>query len=212
MFEQNNVGVRFQNPVPHFLLSSQRQAGSAGGEEGVIGEMIPASTVDHVLAATQRIVSVIEGEEECMVIGEEDWEDASDEDEEEEEGEVDGEGESKEMQLSDLSQIELTQTENNFVTLQDLITSTGEENLYPPLDGTSFYTTICRINHSCVPNAMVRYRMDPTYGLCAEMIALRDIEENEELVQSYIDQTLGSYPPSPPSSSRPPPHSHLFFR
>ena len=82
---------------------------------------------------------------------------------------------------------------DDFQTLQDLINSTGEENLYPPLDGTSFYTTICRVNHSCVPNVMVRYRVDPSHGLCAEMVALRDIEENEELVQSYIDQTQGLY-------------------
>jgi hypothetical protein len=140
---------------------------------------------DQIVALT-----LLAGEEDCVITGEEEWEDASDDDDE---GEEDADGEeTKEMQQSsDLSQIEL-QTEN-FQALQDLIQIHGEENLYPPLDGTSFYTTICRINHSCVPNVMVRYRMDSTYGLCAEMVAVKDIEENEELVQSYIDQTQGLF-------------------
>jgi hypothetical protein len=55
MFEQNNVGVRMQNPIAQYLLSPQRGATTLPSE-------IFDPTIDHLLAATQRIVSVIEGE------------------------------------------------------------------------------------------------------------------------------------------------------
>jgi len=72
----------------------------------------------------------------------------------------------------------------------------GLEALFPPLDGTSFYRTICKINHSCKPNVRVQYSSfqhsnNPIYGgLIATMVALEDIEPQQELVQSYIDQYL----------------------
>ena len=77
--------------------------------------------------------------------------------------------------------------------LLNLIDDVGEYAVYPPLDGTAFYTTICKINHSCIPNVMVRYASHPQYGLCAQMVVLRQISEGEELLQSYIDQSLGMW-------------------
>ena len=59
-----------------------------------------------------------------------------------------------------------------------------------PLDGTAFYLNICKINHSCAPNMYVKYASSADHGVCAEVISLRDIAEGEELLQSYIDQTL----------------------
>jgi hypothetical protein len=191
MFEQNNVGVRLRNPIPECLL--------AAGYASTVPPDVYQSTIDHLLATTQRIVSVIDGENECAVTGEDEWEDMSDDDEgededegeEEDEGEDEDEGEEEgegEEAPTDINEIKLQSASG--LILEEIISTTGEENLYPPLDGTSFYTTICRINHSCVPNVMVRYSLVPAIGLCAEMVALRDLEENEELVQSYIDNTL----------------------
>ncbi len=66
--------------------------------------------------------------------------------------------------------------------------SGGVDSVFPPLDGTAFYETICRINHSCDPNVAVQYIENVGIsGLQASLVALRDIYPNEELVQSYID-------------------------
>lgn len=68
----------------------------------------------------------------------------------------------------------------------------GADALFPPLDGTAFYLTTCKINHSCDPNVFVRYTTTLEDGLVAELVTLRDIPEGEELVQSYIDQSLST--------------------
>lgn len=68
--------------------------------------------------------------------------------------------------------------------------SGGLDTLFPPLDGTGFFMTTCKINHSCDPNVFVRYAQHPQMGLVLELTALKNIAEGEELVQSYIDQSL----------------------
>ena len=55
MFEQNNVGVRMRSPIPQYLLSPQRGVNTLPPE-------IFVQTIDHLLAATQRIISVLEGQ------------------------------------------------------------------------------------------------------------------------------------------------------
>jgi hypothetical protein len=61
--------------------------------------------------------------------------------------------------------------------------------MFPPLDGTAMYATICKMNHSCDPNAIVLYKRRG-YGakqpLTAYCVALQDIAEGEELTISYI--------------------------
>ena len=78
--------------------------------------------------------------------------------------------------------------DEKFLALQEMIEMHGLNTLYPPLDGTAFYGTICRINHSCDPNVRVTYVNSESYGLQAHLLALRPINIGEELVQSYIDQ------------------------
>jgi SET domain-containing protein len=63
--------------------------------------------------------------------------------------------------------------------------------VFPPLDGTALYATHCKINHSCDPNVIVKYNSCEDRGLIAELHALKDILAGEELVQSYIDQSMG---------------------
>ena len=89
--------------------------------------------------------------------------------------------------------------------LREIIDEEGLDRIFPPLDGTAFYLTICRINHSCDPNVIVKYHKidsdtsvsstcntfyesNPLYGY---LHALRDIQPGEELLQSYIDPNLG---------------------
>lgn len=84
-----------------------------------------------------------------------------------------------------------TASDPNVRALADMVEEFGIDTLYPPLDGTAFYTMICRINHSCEPNVRVTYVSCPQRGLLATLIALRPIGPGEELVQSYIDQFQG---------------------
>lgn len=61
---------------------------------------------------------------------------------------------------------------------------------YPPLDGTSLFSTACKMNHSCSPNVFVQYRGGYNSPLVLEAISLRDVKVGEELVISYVDCEL----------------------
>ena len=99
--------------------------------------------------------------------------------------------------------------------LHALLNEHGLDKVFPPLDGTAFYTNICKINHSCVPNVIVTYATrshlkstpvlglptheasavsdgDGSDGLIALVKVLRPVQPGEELVQSYIDTNLGT--------------------
>jgi nitrate/nitrite transporter NarK len=54
MFEQNNVGVRLDNPLVQYVGGIVAAAGAAGGGP-------PPACLGTVLALTQKIVSAIEG-------------------------------------------------------------------------------------------------------------------------------------------------------
>ena len=75
-----------------------------------------------------------------------------------------------------------------------IIDSGGEDSIFPPLDGTAFYETICRINHSCEPNVAVKYISSSKVrgGLSASLVSLRDIYPAEELLQSYIETNMST--------------------
>lgn len=76
--------------------------------------------------------------------------------------------------------------------LRALVRETGSDALFPPLDGTALYTTLCKINHSCVPNVLVSYTCTREHGLVAVLHAVRPVAAGEELVQSYVDQHAGT--------------------
>lgn len=63
------------------------------------------------------------------------------------------------------------------------------DRIIPPLDGSAMYSTTCKMNHSCDPNVVVLYRShrwgEPLVSHC---VALREIEEGEELCISYINE------------------------
>eukprot|EP00814_Leptocylindrus_danicus_P006492 CAMPEP_0116031374 /NCGR_PEP_ID=MMETSP0321-20121206/17470_1 /TAXON_ID=163516 /ORGANISM="Leptocylindrus danicus var. danicus, Strain B650" /LENGTH=791 /DNA_ID=CAMNT_0003506475 /DNA_START=469 /DNA_END=2842 /DNA_ORIENTATION=- len=62
------------------------------------------------------------------------------------------------------------------------------DRLFTPLDGTAVFSLACKMNHSCAPNVLVRYRCGwgEHQPLVLQCIALRDIDEGEELCISYI--------------------------
>ena len=70
-----------------------------------------------------------------------------------------------------------------------LIDQLGKDMIFPPLDGTAFYTLICKVNHSCEPKAYVKYVSHDGHGLVAEMHMMKQIDAGEELTISYIDES-----------------------
>ena len=61
--------------------------------------------------------------------------------------------------------------------------------LFHPMDGTAMFATTCKMNHSCQPNVLVRYRSG--WGkyrpLILQCIALTNISKGEELCISYVN-------------------------
>ncbi len=107
------------------------------------------------------------------------------------------EGEEDDEDMQDGDDMDASAAANSASAVEELMTRIeevgGVDNVFPPLDGTSFYRTICQINHSCDPNVIVRYESRPDGGLFARLDAIRDIQPGEEFVQSYIDNTQGMY-------------------
>jgi hypothetical protein len=167
MFEQNNVGVRLISPVNSY-----------------INTLKPDSLSSNILMTIAENISA--------TLDEEDWEECSssdcDSNCEEKEDEVEEEEEEEEEE-----EIIEESGDPNLDKLREILRNDGEDNIFPPLDGTAFYSTICKINHSCEPNVIVRYSIEGNggRGLIAQLTALRMIHPDEELLQSYIDQSMG---------------------
>jgi hypothetical protein len=63
------------------------------------------------------------------------------------------------------------------------------DGLFAPMDGTAMFSTACKCNHSCEPNVVLLYKTrgwGRDHPLVAYCVALRDIQEGEELTISYI--------------------------
>lgn len=232
MFEQNNVGLRLENPLVAYLKDLLHKAKQhVGPMEAPVDLTLEFR---YLCSLMQTIVNHIdnEGEDDCddeycmevsgsdgpiAVDGADDMEMEDDEGEEEisfEESSLEsmvrqierwvylyGDEEPEEAEGVEVMEVGASSSK----TASSVIGATadvlelnvaGLEAIFPPLDGTSFYKTICKINHSCKPNVRVQYSSfqhsnNPIYGgLIATMVALEDINPHDELVQSYIDQYL----------------------
>ncbi|KAJ1402759.1 hypothetical protein B484DRAFT_230639 [Ochromonadaceae sp. CCMP2298] len=169
MFEQNNVGVQMKIPISTFVEQLVQQAREKPSQDALT----------YINEATIQILDNVEDDGMCCEVGDE-------EEEEEEEGEDDeidipmeeDEGNTNGKAVDD----------DDLVSLREMIDDNGLETLYPPLDGTAFYSLICRINHSCDPNVRVVYDSLSSGGLQARLVALRPALPGDEYVQSYIDQ------------------------
>ncbi|CBZ51994.1 conserved hypothetical protein [Neospora caninum Liverpool] len=60
-------------------------------------------------------------------------------------------------------------------------------DLLPPFMGIGLFRAVSMTNHSCWPNAEVDY---PSLTKTAQVTALRDIAQDEQVLLSYIDETL----------------------
>ena len=65
------------------------------------------------------------------------------------------------------------------------------DHIFPPLDGTAMFATACKMNHSCDPNVLLVYQSHPSWQqpLTLYALAIKDIQEGEELTISYIDHS-----------------------
>jgi SET domain len=75
--------------------------------------------------------------------------------------------------------------------LKSVLHEYGADGVFTPLDGTALFSMLCKINHSCDPNVRVKYVFTREHGMVARLVALKDIKPDEELLQSYIDQSMG---------------------
>ena len=166
MFEQNNVGVRLENPIMKYVdgLVTQHRAGC--GQEAALR---------HVLACMEAIALKVEAEAEeeenemdlCEVIGQ-DMRVEGDEEEVSADMMVSSSSDGVETAPS----ATLGSAEEVIERIEALIEEYSAESMFPPLDGTSFYKTVCKINHSCEPNVRVQYVVSVS-GLVVDMLALQ---------------------------------------
>jgi hypothetical protein len=111
----------------------------------------------------------------------EDGEDVSEDSDTEDQDMVDDSAEAGET-------VAVNDADPNVAAIREAVEEYSLDTLFPPLDGTAFYSIICHINHSCEPNVRVTYINCPQRGLLARLVVLKPIAPGEELVQSYIDQ------------------------
>lgn len=182
MFEQNNVGVRLRNPVAAFVDSIE----SFEKADMFARELL--SDVQLIAANLENEVCMDEACGEGDGEDEDEYEDIDDDEEENVESTPEGV-----MSAADV--IDESTGNPDLDIVHDTIAQYGEDSFLPPLDGTAFYFLICKINHSCVPNVIVKYTSSEDsqsgqVGLVAQLVALRDILPGEELLQSYVDASL----------------------
>jgi hypothetical protein len=100
---------------------------------------------------------------------------------------------STECSHDDHEHMDVTDTgDASLIKLHALLREYDVENVFPPLDGTALFSMLCKINHSCEPNVRVKYVFTKELGLTAFLVALKEINKGSELLQSYIDQTMGT--------------------
>jgi hypothetical protein len=92
----------------------------------------------------------------------------------------------EEDNMEDEDEIHHSHSEENIpkeISLEDALSH--QPFVFPPLQGLGLFLLESTTNHSCIPNCIVKYENDN----CMKLIALRDIEEGEELTHSYIEES-----------------------
>lgn len=175
MFEQNNVGVRRTSPLGRACLG-----------------LAPHSPEAPQLAEAAACIAASLEEMAWEDCGDDCQEDDDDDDENnDEDANEGGEGEEGAEAEDMFPMTDEVAADPSLARLHETLNTHGLEAVFPPLDGTAFYALICKINHSCEPNVLVRYEpAEPGAPLRARLTTLRDIMPGEELVQSYVDQSL----------------------
>eukprot|EP00638_Chattonella_subsalsa_P003696 CAMPEP_0117749740 /NCGR_PEP_ID=MMETSP0947-20121206/9905_1 /TAXON_ID=44440 /ORGANISM="Chattonella subsalsa, Strain CCMP2191" /LENGTH=464 /DNA_ID=CAMNT_0005567679 /DNA_START=259 /DNA_END=1653 /DNA_ORIENTATION=- len=193
MFEQNNVGIQSQSPVAETL-----------------NKLVGTEYMEYIRPVLEEAVYNGESESDADEAEDNSWSSANTDGEQKDE-----EKEGNEDPLLAAENCPKPRAWDNFQQLQPCCVKVEgaepyvdiePEDIEPVsaldliediravsvLDGTSLYTLICSMNHSCDPNCMIRYRSEKGQPLRAEAVALKNIEAGKEIRFSYIekDETL----------------------
>ncbi|CAM9352257.1 unnamed protein product [Choristocarpus tenellus] len=187
MFEQNNVGVRVASPLEEAITLALNVAEDNSVVAGLILEVhsllemvLEDSEDEDVDCCLKESSSDPLEEKEC-------WSGGS-------------------LKVEDRGPDSPGDTFKSAVESLPKCLKQASDEVFQPLDGTALYSLICCMNHSCLPNCIVRYpdRMskdmfgsgrseNKSLPMVAAVIATQDIEEGEELCQSYVDNNLALY-------------------
>ena len=75
--------------------------------------------------------------------------------------------------------------------LNELLLRAVDDSEFPSLTGTAMFALTCgTINHSCDPNVSLTWDLESSGVPCIELKALRDIQKDEEICFSYIDEDM----------------------
>lgn len=205
MFEQNNVGIRASSPIPKVLR--ELQSNDVDDERTELVKDVTA------------LISELEKQEDCSDGEEESSDDGDDNSVCKYESKVDQDAVQSQIMgprhdMHDLQSCCQQAHEDSGQNTSpggvghspDVLKDPDYESadecgilaMFPPLDGTALYTLICCMNHSCRPNCVVKYpgrrnvqradgKADP---LVAEIVLLEDVQEGDELTQSYVDKDM----------------------
>jgi hypothetical protein len=213
MFEQNNVGIRLASPLPTALLPPLRHAllGSAAASSASVSQQqafagrvyLPLlhRVAEDWREAQQQEEEEEEEEEECgeMAIGEGNG-GCNGDHARVHHGVTAGAGAAAAggggggigasappaTPEEGVALVDACLAEQGPLSVS-LSASADGGGLFSALDGTALLSLICCMNHSCAPNADVRW-VGGLHGepVLAEIVALRPVEAGEELYQSYV--------------------------
>lgn len=203
MFEQNNVGIRRQSPLPAFVAN----------------QLVPlCGGVHQQQQQQQQYMSQVYLPLLAQVF--QDWDDGDDDEDEdeEEEGEEEcmavdesndcnggcgdgggchnaGDNHNHEHAHAHTPQEREVPSFSSPIELLDAcLAKSRTSGIFSALDGTALLSLICCMNHSCAPNCEVRWVGGEGEGgkpggstpLLAELVALEPIPAGAELFQSYV--------------------------
>lgn len=173
-FEQNAIGIRQRNPLCRAVLD-------ANESEEFKGDLI---------ACVQQAGMIASNDDDTDEEDAEEGDDANAKvsNEATQQGDIDDVIDHSEYTTDELCHFLAGLEMDEQVQHNDL------DDVFTPLDGTAMYATACKMNHSCSPNVVVLYKQqrsnDAQMPLVAYCVALRDIQEGEELCISYIDSSV----------------------
>lgn len=90
----------------------------------------------------------------------------------------------------DYSPDEIAEFLSNLANPMNIGSDDEWDSIFTPLDGTAHFALTEKMNHSCEPNVVILYQArgwGRNHPLVAYCIALRDIDQDEELTISYVD-------------------------
>ena len=188
-FEQNAIGIRARHPLCRDILEDNE---------------LRVRRHIELVCCIERAGMIGDDEEEDGEVGESEGEDEDKKEVEEKDIITDDNTRiMEEYSVDDITEfvasLPIDEGETNKAVTDKDEESPGDslDALFMPLDGTSMFRTTCKMNHSCEPNVIVRYkyscpgggrfsRWGKDFPLVVQCVALREIERGEELCISYI--------------------------